>query len=162
MTHRQDLRRRGTVALLVGSLLGALLLRLPAAASQAADPVETTTTMVEETTTTTVEETTTSTVLETTTTRARTSTTQRRQLATTTTTIAVSTSQNVLVPGDGTQGAESTTTTTVQTATTISRQDGHDRMLISLVIGGLLLLAVAVAVLTWRYWAATRPPLVAG
>ena len=178
MTARRDVRRRGTLALLAGSLLSIVMLLLTTGAStatgQACEPLVTpgcdTTTIPDptssssDTTATTVEATTSSTALETTTTRRPSSTTERQPIATaaTPTTIAVSTSQNVLVPGDGTEGAESTTTTTVQTATTISSQDGHDRMLISLVIAGLLLLAVAVAVLTWRYWAATRPPLVAG
>jgi hypothetical protein len=27
------------------------------------------------------------------------------------------------------------------------------------VVGGLVLLAVAVGILTWRYWVATRPPI---
>jgi cobalamin biosynthesis Mg chelatase CobN len=164
----------------VGSSLGMLVLALTSTAvgaescppavpgdpcTSAADTTtttaETTTTTVAETTTTTVAETTTTTVQQTSTTRRSTGTTRDEQIATTTT-IAVTTSQNVLVPGDGTEGAESTTTTTLQTATKISSQDGHDRLLISLVIAGLLLLAVAVGVLTWRYWAATRPPLVAG
>ncbi len=109
------------------------------------------------TTTTTVPAPTTTAARQTTTTRRTTPTTKRA--ATTTTTIAVSTSVDVLVPGDGTKGAESTTTTTIQTATKISQEDGSDRMLIAAVIGGLLVLAAGVGVLTWRYWVATRPPL---
>jgi hypothetical protein len=71
----------------------------------------------------------------------------------------VSTSLDVLVPGDGTAGAESTTTTT-QTPTTVSSGSGtSDAALLALIVGGLVLLAVAVGILTWRYWLATRPPL---
>ena len=174
MTAGREVRRRRLLALLVGSLLGLTVLGLTSVASEAAQvpgesgPTTTTTTPTTTTTTlppttTTIAETTSTTVEQTTTTAARrqTATTQAERIATTTT-VAVSTSINVLVPGDGTQGAESTTTTTVQTATKISSQDGHDRLLITLVIVGLLLLAVAVGVLTWRYWAATRPPLAAG
>jgi hypothetical protein len=69
----------------------------------------------------------------------------------------VSTSNNVLVPGDGTEGAESTTTTT-ETPTTISNDDTSDAALLGLVVGGLVVLALVVGILTWRYWVATRPP----
>ena len=175
MTAGHEVRRRRLLAVLVGSLLGLTVLGLTSVASGAAQvpgesgPTTSTTTAPPPTTattlpptTTTIAETTSTTVEQTTTTaRRQTATTQAERIATTTT-VAVSTSINVLVPGDGTQGAESTTTTTVQTATKISSQDGHDRLLITLVIVGLLLLAVAVGVLTWRYWAATRPPLAAG
>jgi hypothetical protein len=34
-----------------------------------------------------------------------------------------------------------------------------DGTLIALVIIGLVLIAAAVSVLTWRYWVATRPPV---
>jgi hypothetical protein len=34
-----------------------------------------------------------------------------------------------------------------------------DATLVAEVVGGLLLLALAVLALTWRYWAATRPSL---
>jgi hypothetical protein len=71
----------------------------------------------------------------------------------------VTTSINVLVPGDGTEGAESTTTT-VQTETRISSTDTSDSTLIALIVGGLVALALFVSILTWRYWAATRPPVV--
>jgi hypothetical protein len=60
------------------------------------------------------------------------------------------------VPGDGTQGAESTTTTEA-TATKVSDGGPSDGTLIALVIAGLVLIAIVVAVLTWRYWVATRP-----
>jgi len=76
---------------------------------------------------------------------------------TTSTSLPVATSNDVLVPGDGTEGAESTTTT-VPTTTTVSEDSGDDGTLVALVVAGLVLVALAVAVLTWRYWAATRPP----
>ena len=94
----------------------------------------------------------------TTTTERQTATTEERVETTTTTTLDVTTSVDVLVPGDGTEGAESTTTTT-QTPTTISNDGTSDETLLTLIVGGLVLLAVAVSILTWRYWAATRPPL---
>lgn len=117
---------------------------------------------------TTVEETTTS--LATTTTAAppppqpststtvrRTTTTERQVLSTTTTALQVTTSLDVLVPGDGTEGAESTTTT-VQMVTRVSSEGTSDGTLIAVIVGGLVALAIFVSVLTWRYWAATRPP----
>ena len=111
------------------------------------------------TTTTTAESTTTTTYQQTTTTAYRqTATTAERVITTTTTTLDVTTSVDVLVPGDGTEGAESTTTTT-QTPTTISNEGASDGTLLALIVGGLVALAVAVSILTWRYWAATRPPL---
>lgn len=107
----------------------------------------------------------------TTTTRASTSTTARAPATTaprltttttvpgtTTTTMTVTTSANVLVPGDGTEGAESTTTT-VEEAKKVSDGGLSDGTLIGLVIAGLVVIALVVAVLTWRYWLATRPPL---
>jgi hypothetical protein len=110
-----------------------------------------------EDTTTSFEETTT-TFTETTSTRQPTATTQEEVETTTSTSLDVTTSVNILVPGDGTEGAESTTTTT-ETPTTISDDDGtSDGVLLAVVIGGLVVLAIVVGVLTWRYWAATRPP----
>jgi len=75
---------------------------------------------------------------------------------TTSTSLPVATSNDVLVPGDGTEGAESTTTTVA--TTTVSEDGADDGTLVALVVAGLVLVALAVAVLTWRYWAATRPP----
>ena len=43
--------------------------------------------------------------------------------------------------------------------TRISNDDVSDAALLALIVGGLLLLATAVSILTWRYWVATRPPL---
>ena len=70
-------------------------------------------------------------------------------------TLTVTTLRNILVPGDGTEGAESTTTTEKALAT---GSDGlSDETLILLVVGGLGLVAAVVGMLTWRYWHATRP-----
>jgi hypothetical protein len=80
----------------------------------------------------------------------------------TSTTLSVTTSSNVLVPGDGTEGAESTTTSTTQVPTTVSDGGISDGTLIAIVIGGLITVAVLVAFLTWRYWVATRPPVMPG
>lgn len=118
------------------------------------DVASTSTTLVRSTTTTRAS---TSTTARTTATSARPASTTTIP-STTTTTISVTTSSNVLVPGDGTEGAESTTTT-VATATKVKDGGVSDGTLIMLVIVGLVLIAGVVAVLTWRYWAATRPPL---
>jgi cobalamin biosynthesis Mg chelatase CobN len=158
-------RRARLAALGAAGLLAALTLVTGAALAQepAGPGTEPTTTLP---TTTTTIATTTTTVPTTTTTFRSTSTTAQQQTATTaervetttTTTLEVTTSIDVLVPGDGTEGAESTTTTT-QTPTTISNDGTSDATLLTLIVGGLVLLAVAVSILTWRYWAATRPPM---
>jgi len=168
--------RRGRLAALVASVLLAsltLLIGGSATATQAAPqgpcveptnsltdecPTTTTPPSSSETTTSLVE--TTTTFRQTTTTRRQTATTAERVVTTTSTSLDVATSLNVLVLGDGTEGAELTTTTT-QTPTTISDDGTSDGALLALIVGGLLVLAVAVSILTWRYWAATRPPLVA-
>ncbi|MGK2949464.1 MAG: hypothetical protein ACSLFP_12865 [Acidimicrobiales bacterium] len=162
--------RRHLLALVAALLVGALAFLVPSALASAGplecDPPDV---LCEPTTTTptTVEETTTS--LATTTTAAppppqststtvrRTTTTERQVLSTTTTALDVTTSLDVLVPGDGTEGAESTTTT-VQTVTRVSSDGTSDGTLIAIIVGGLVALALFVSVLTWRYWAATRPP----
>jgi hypothetical protein len=134
------------------------------------DPTETTTTVGD--TTTTILDTTT-TVEETTTTQARPSTTTTRpasrpttttivEVEITTTTLGVTTSTNLLVPGDGTEGAESTTTTEAAVAISSTDDGPSDGTLIGIVVVGLVLIAVAVGVLTWRYWLATRPLPVEG
>lgn len=135
----------------------------------------TSTSVTPPTTTSTVEETTT-TVEETTTTAAPVVTTAppttRRapppttttvvEVELTTTTLAMTTSTDLLVPGDGTEGAESTTTTEAIAA--ISNEDSgpSDGTLIGVVVAGLVLIALVVSILTWRYWAATRPMPVEG
>ena len=161
--------RRGRLAALAASagLAATLSLQLAAPSASTAGPIDctlnpnapecTTTTTLLDTTTTTVAETTT-TFAETTTTFAQSATTDEVVNTTTSTSLAVTTSQDVLVPGDGTEGAESTTTTT-PVPSTIADDQADDGPLLALIVGGLLLLAVAVGILTWRYWAATRPPL---
>jgi hypothetical protein len=166
--------RRARLAALVASVLAASLVMLISSSGTptGAGPIdctlyptapgcETTTTVLdttstEEDTTTSFEDTTT-TFEEVTTTGGQAATTEE-EVATTSSTLEVTTSLNVLVPGDGTEGAESTTTTTLAAAT-ISNDGTSDGALLALIVGGLLLLAVAVSILTWRYWVATRPPL---
>lgn len=91
------------------------------------------------------------------TTRAPATTQAEEEEPSPTSTVTPTTVSNVLVPGDGTEGSESTTTTEV-TATTVS-SGPSDGTLILLVIIGLVLIAGVVATLTWRYWVVTRPPL---
>jgi len=160
---------RGRLTALVAAVLVATLTLVASASAGEAQPCEpqpdcstttipSTTTTTAPTTTTTVPTTTTTTFVQTTTTQGQSATTQEQIVTTTTTTLDVSTSIDVLVPGDGTEGAESTTTTTL-TPTTISNEGTSDGTLLALIVGGLVLLAVVVSILTWRYWAATRPPL---
>jgi hypothetical protein len=73
--------------------------------------------------------------------------------------ITFTTVANLLVPGDGTEGAQATTTTTAPTPDEGSSADDENR-LIWMIIAGLAGVAVLVAVLTWRYWLLTRPGLV--
>lgn len=108
----------------------------------------TTTEDLEETTTTTEAPEETSTTVRTTTTREE----------VTTSTLTITTLHDVLIPGDGTAGAESTTTT----AASVAGADSgiSDETLIMAIVGALGIVAVIVAVLTWRYWNATRPRIV--
>ena len=155
-------RRAGAlVAAAVVGLLGALV---PAALVGAQDcPLldpNCVTTTVEDTTTTedTVEETTTTEDVvddDTTTTRGRSREEPERPVETTSATVTITTLRDVLVPGDGTEGAESTTTTEPQLAAADSGLS--DETLILIVVGGLTLVAVVIGLLTWRYWDATRP-----
>jgi len=73
--------------------------------------------------------------------------------------ITFTTVNNLLVPGDGTEGAQATTTTTAPQPDEGSSADDENR-LIWMIIAGLAGVAVLVAVLTWRYWLLTRPGLV--
>jgi hypothetical protein len=73
--------------------------------------------------------------------------------------ITFTTAANLLVPGDGTEGAQATTTTTTAPPDEGSSADDENR-LIWMVVAGLVGVAVLVAVLTWRYWLLTRPGLV--
>ena len=67
------------------------------------------------------------------------------------------TSTNLLIPGDGTRGAESTTTTTPE----LDEAGGgiSDGAIVWMIVGGLLAIAALSAFLTWRYWRATKPAL---
>jgi cobalamin biosynthesis Mg chelatase CobN len=173
------IRARRTLAALALALGSTVLLAGWAAPASAQDdggdpPITvlppgdpTTTTVSEEPTTTTVANTTTSsstsaapvvTAAPTTTRPApRPTTTSVVEVEITTTTLGVTTSTNLLVPGDGTEGAESTTTT--ETIAAVSDEDSglSDGTLIGIVVAGLVLIAIVVGILTWRYWAATRP-----
>src|SRR3546814_2739316 len=80
------------------------------------------------------------------------------EIVTTTEALTVSTTSDLLVEGDGTEGAESTTTSTTVVATSVDDSGTSDGNLIALVSAGLVAVALAVAFLQWRYWAATRPP----
>lgn len=165
-------RRRRLAALVASITLASLTLFIGGSAPSDAAPrgmsgpssSETSLTILPTTTSTTLPETTTTaivtttTFIQTTTTRRPTATTAEQVPTTTSTPLDVSTSVDVLVPGDGTEGAESTTTTT-QSAAVISNDGTSDGALVALIVGGLLLLATAVGILTRRYWVATRPPL---
>jgi hypothetical protein len=85
-------------------------------------------------------------------TRGRTATTVEQV---TTTVLRVSTSLDLLVPGDGTEGAESTTTSEKKLVT----GDGGltDNQLVVLIVTGLTVVGASVGLLTWRYWRATEP-----
>jgi len=157
-------RRRRTAALvaaLLVGLLGASLLGAHPVTAQTGCPPENplcNLTSTTEDVTTTTEDTTTTTEDETTTTEEETETTRSSNTTrevVTTTTMTVTTLHDVLVPGDGTEGAESTTTTARAIAT---GSDGiSDDTLILLMVAGLAMVALLVGVLTWRYWSATRP-----
>lgn len=161
--------RRGRLAALVAAVAlgGAVPLGTGWGTPSAAGPIDctldpsapecTTTTTIATTTSTTVLQTTTTAFVAPTTTRQQTITTQAPVESTTSTSLEVATSRDVLVPGDGTKGAESTTTT-LATPSTVSSNEDDDAALLALIVGGLVLLAIAVGILTWRYWVATRPP----
>jgi hypothetical protein len=72
--------------------------------------------------------------------------------------ITFTTVANLLVPGDGTKGAQATTTTTAPPSDEGGSADDENR-LIWMIIAGLAAVAILVAVLTWRYWLLTRPAL---
>lgn len=64
--------------------------------------------------------------------------------------------RNLLVPGDGTEGADLTTTTLAERR--ISAGGPSDGTLFLLIVAGLAVLAGVAGLLTWRYWHATLPP----
>jgi hypothetical protein len=66
----------------------------------------------------------------------------------------------VLVEGDG-SGQQRPESTEVEPPEEADDGDGpSDETLITVIIAGLVTVALLVAVLTWRYWVATRPPYV--
>jgi hypothetical protein len=66
---------------------------------------------------------------------------------------------NLLVPGNGLEGAQATTTTTAPpTADGGGSADDESRM-IWMIIAALAGVGLLVALLTWRYWLLTRPGL---
>lgn len=171
MATRTAGARSSLSVLVIGSMMAAAsLLTAPGVASAQSctllplDPDCQSSTTVDEpaaevTSTTEARATTTTTERATVTTAARSSATTAGETATTTTVETVTTVSNLLVPGDGTDGAESTTTTVVGVAPGTGDGGLSDGTLIALVIAGLLLIALVVSVLTWRYWVATRPPV---
>lgn len=155
-------RRRRPFAL-VGALvvLAAVILLPKVATAQPCpnflDPACATSTTIDATTTT-EDRSTTSTTERSTTSSTRPRTTTTDDVATTVSSVTVSTLNDLLVPGDGTEGADSTTTS----ATPISGSGSglSDDQLLLLIVSGLGVVAVVGALLTWRYWAATRPVVV--
>lgn len=162
--------RRTLAVLAVGLLVAAVALLTGPTAASAQDctllpldpdchPSTTVEEPTSETTSTSEARSTTTTARTTATTAPRTSTTTAAPVTTTTTVETITTVTNLLVPGDGTDGAESTTTSEVSPTATVSDDGPSDGTLIALVIAGLLVIALVVSLLTWRYWVATRPPL---
>jgi cobalamin biosynthesis Mg chelatase CobN len=167
VTTAADRRRRPfalAVAALVLAVAFALALRVPSAhaACPLNDPLcdsGTTTTLDHETTTSLFDETPTSEADPgtdgTTRTTARRTTATTEPTTTTQRSVTVITQKDLLVPGDGTKGAESTTTTIERVA--VGKKGPSDDQLIVLVVAGLAVMSLALALLTWRYWSATRP-----
>ena len=69
------------------------------------------------------------------------------------------TNANLLIQGDGTPGAESTTTTARRPVASEGSSADEESRMIWMIIAGLSGLALLVALLTWRYWLLTRPGL---
>ncbi len=113
---------------------------------------------VEETTTTT-EPPPSTTEPEATTTTARLTTTTAQPVPTTE--APPSTLNDLLVPGpiDAATGEPVTTTTAVPIAAV--QDEDNTGTIVALVISGLLVIALLIALLTWRYWRDTRPKVVA-
>lgn len=74
-----------------------------------------------------------------------------------------STARDLLVGGDGTDGAESTTTTST-TVLEVAADDGSvdEETQIWLIVAGLVAVAALIGVWTWRYWVRTRPVPIEG
>lgn len=68
------------------------------------------------------------------------------------------TERDLLVSGDGTEGAESTTTTST-TIVEVAADDGSldEETQIWLIVAGLVVVAALIGVWTWRYWVRTKP-----
>src|SRR5215207_754025 len=71
--------------------------------------------------------------------------------------VTFTTVANLLIPGDGIEGAQQATTTTAPAGEGGGGAD--DNRLIWMIIAGLGGVALLVALLTWRYWLLTRPGL---
>jgi cobalamin biosynthesis Mg chelatase CobN len=69
-----------------------------------------------------------------------------------------STVRDLLVRGDGSEGAESTTTTST-TVVEVAAEDGSldEETQIWLIVAGLVMVAFLIGVWTWRYWVRTKP-----
>lgn len=69
-----------------------------------------------------------------------------------------STARDLLVSGDGTEGAEDTTTTST-TVVEVAADGGSmdEETQIWLIVAGLVVVAALIGVWTWRYWVRTRP-----
>jgi hypothetical protein len=89
------------------------------------------------------------------TTERRRTTSTTEPTTTTARSVTVVTTHDLLVPGDGTKGAETTTTTIAKVA--VGNGGMSDDQLIVLVVAGLAVMSLAMGLLTWRYWEATRP-----
>ena len=103
------------------------------------------------TTTTTFIETTTTTFQTTTTFRSTPTTFEETTTSSTSTTLTSTT--NLLVPGDGSEGSESTTTTELSN----DDEGVSESTLVWLIITGLLIVAAGIGYLTYRYWRSTAP-----
>lgn len=162
MTPAPPPRRRAAAVVAAAVLVVLSLAVLPRAAEAQPCPLldpDCVTSTTQEESTTTVEDTTTT--EDTRVDEPAPSTTRARQrseeevVETTAVTITVTTLHDVLVPGDGTEGAESTTTTVPELASSDSGLS--DESLILIIVAGLAMVALVVGILTWRYWTATRP-----
>lgn len=73
-----------------------------------------------------------------------------------------STVRDLLVSGDGSEGAQSTTTTST-TVVEVAADDGSldEETQIWLIVAGLVVVALLIGVWTWRYWVRTKPAAVA-